>query len=416
MSTPCLNTPCSTFENNSQEELDHFPEHVEQIDIPPNSNRSRARTFQSRMMSSVAGFRRRKQPDKLFRLSGGSAKQMGSSFSSSTEERGDSFDSAFDSIELPTTPTSKFFSSKSSTPSRSRLPSLNRSCDSTDSSNSSNGVDLAEAKANYRIMFLGSNKSGKTSIIRQFLYDKFSSNYKETMDDMYRGEFEIHHRTVGFDIQDVSGGYVYEFPGMLSVSLSSADAFVLVFALDSNESWEEVARLRDLIQTNKGIDVPIVVVGNKSDLEVDPAIPHESLEATVTFDWENGYVESSAKDRVNINQIFRELLLQAKSHYDFSLGPTIIPPNIPPALLNSSKIQKRIKDESLRRRQSLPAVPADIFEEELLDDESTKSTPDGSRKSSGIATGLSATLLAGGKSIKRRSSLAVLRRESCKIS
>ena len=65
----------------------------------------------------------------------------------------------------------------------------------------------------------------------------------------------MHGRTIGFDIQDVSGGYVYDFPGMMNVSLNSADAFVLVFALDSNRSWEEVAKLRDVIQTAKGNQV-----------------------------------------------------------------------------------------------------------------------------------------------------------------
>ena len=67
-------------------------------------------------------------------------------------------------------------------------------------------------------------------------------------------------------------------------------------------------------------DIPIVIVANKSDLAGDPELPHESLEATAVFDWENGYVESSAKDRVNINKIFKELLVQAKSRYDVSVA------------------------------------------------------------------------------------------------
>jgi len=67
------------------------------------------------------------------------------------------------------------------------------SCDSTDSSNSSsNASDLSAAKSNYRIILLGARRVGKTSIVRQFVYDKFSSLYRETVDDMYRGEFEIH--------------------------------------------------------------------------------------------------------------------------------------------------------------------------------------------------------------------------------
>ena len=48
-------------------------------------------------------------------------------------------------------------------------------------------------KNNYRILILGASETGKTSIVRQFLYDQFTPRHKETMDDMYRGEFEDLH-------------------------------------------------------------------------------------------------------------------------------------------------------------------------------------------------------------------------------
>ncbi len=94
---------------------------------------------------------------------------------------------------------------------------------------------------------------------------------------------------------------------MRDVSLASADAFLLVFALDDASSWQEVVRLRDMVQAAKdSTDVPIVVVGNKSDLPRDNDLPDEAtLDATVVFDWENGYVECSAKDRLHINKIFK---------------------------------------------------------------------------------------------------------------
>ena len=54
-----------------------------------------------------------------------------------------------------------------------------------------------------------------------------------------------------YGLQDVSGSYVYEFPGMRSVSLSSADAFVIVFALDDYSTWEEASRLRDMVHQGR---------------------------------------------------------------------------------------------------------------------------------------------------------------------
>ena len=173
--------------------------------------------------------------------------------------------------------------------------------------------------------------------------------------------------------QDVSGSYVYEFPGMRNVSLSSADAFVIVFALDDYSTWEEASRLRDMVHEAKDCadsageqqqQAPIVVVGNKCEVEKhDGDILKETPEATVVFDWENGYVETSAKERRNINKIFKELLVQARSRYDFGgaqaadskLAPK--PSSVTSASAIGSPAHAKQSSEAMRRRQSLPAVP-----------------------------------------------------------
>ena len=144
------------------------------------------------------------------------------------------------------------------------------------------------------------------------------------------------------------------------------------------ESAEAISRLKTEIHNTKLIrifqdpEVPIVIVANKSDLTGDPDLPHESLEATALFDWENGYVESSAKDRININKIFKELLNQAKSRFDISIpmtSSTSTSENKSGTIFSNSrqiysvhnqqppKIPKST-DECLKRRQSLPAMPA----------------------------------------------------------
>lgn len=62
-------------------------------------------------------------------------------------------------------------------------------------------------------------------------------------------------------------------------------------------------------------------------------VDFHTTESVVTVDWENGFVEASAKENINVSQIFKELLVQAKVKY-----------NLSPALRR-------------RRRQSLPTGP-----------------------------------------------------------
>jgi len=243
------------------------------------------------------------------------------------------------------------------------------------------GSSVSEGgKVVYRVVVLGSSMVGKTSIISQFLYDSFISGYKETVDEMYHGEFDVGGCELTLNIQDTGGSYVDDFPAMVDVSLASADAVLLVYSVADLRTFEEVSRLRDLVHSVKGEDIPIVVVGNKTDLPRE--ITKEEGEATVMLDWENGYMECCAKDNININAVFKEILNQAKSRFDFTN---------PVGRLHGSSPGTPLV---MRRRQSLPQVPT--FNR-LMKDLGTSSS---SRKH----------LLE-----KRSNSCALGRRESCKV-
>ena len=100
-----------------------------------------------------------------------------------------------------------------------------------------------------------------------------------------------------------------------------------------------------IIEAKNDPEVPIVIVANKSDLEVDRSLPHESLEATAIFDWENGYVECSAKERKNVNKIFRELLNQTKSRFKISISSPFKTPN--QSVSSSSSVVRHLPGQLL---------------------------------------------------------------------
>lgn len=58
----------------------------------------------------------------------------------------------------------------------------------------------------------------------------------------------------------------WQFPAMRTLSIGSADAFILVYDVADAATFEEVRLIRDQIHDCKRTAaVPIVVVGNKSD-------------------------------------------------------------------------------------------------------------------------------------------------------
>uniref|UniRef100_T1GH87 Uncharacterized protein n=1 Tax=Megaselia scalaris TaxID=36166 RepID=T1GH87_MEGSC len=130
---------------------------------------------------------------------------------------------------------------------------------------STDGSISPSSKIRHKIVVMGSTKVGKTSIITQFLYNSFTTKYKKTIEEMHQGSFPIAGVNLTLDILDTAG--CNEFPAMRALSISSAEAFILVYDITDSTTFEEVRHIRDIIIETKGTtSVPIVVVGNKTDL------------------------------------------------------------------------------------------------------------------------------------------------------
>lgn len=142
---------------------------------------------------------------------------------------------------------------------RLRLPSLvsvmrsSRASDYAAGQHSSAASACAQIrKEQRRVVVMGSARVGKTCIVSQFLYDKFLPRYKQTVEELHRGEYDLPDGSaLTLDILDTSGAF--EFPAMRTLSISTAGAFILVYAVDDMESWNEVERLRSEVSKCSGV-------------------------------------------------------------------------------------------------------------------------------------------------------------------
>ncbi|KAL3196654.1 hypothetical protein MRX96_045154 [Rhipicephalus microplus] len=167
----------------------------------------------------------------------------------------------------------------------------------------------ASATNKYRLVVLGGPRVGKSAIVHRFLHDRFLHDYSATVEEFHRGEYDVGGgATVALDILDTGGSF--EFPAMRRLAIDSGDAFLLVYAIDDRDSFELVRKLRDDVLAARKAP-PIVVVGNKIDLESHRQVQSQMVEPIVCIDWEHGWVECSAKDNTNIARVFQELLAQA---------------------------------------------------------------------------------------------------------
>ena len=93
--------------------------------------------------------------------------------------------------------------------------------------------------------------------------------------------------------------------------MREAQGFLLVFSITSLSSLHELAELREqIVHVKNDIHVPIVLVGNKSDLEEDRMVSRSRAFA-VSQAWGNvPYYETSARRKQNVSEVFVDVCRQ----------------------------------------------------------------------------------------------------------
>lgn len=172
-----------------------------------------------------------------------------------------------------------------------------------------------KGKNTYEIVFFGAAGVGKTSIIRRYYVNHFTNLYDPTVEDCYERVLNVQGNVIVLNTTDTSGSY--QFPAMREVAIQRANAFVMVYALNDRYSFVEVKRLLDeVIATKKADNIPVVLVGNKKDMEHKREISSEEVVKDITEyirvknarQFNLRQMETSAKDNHHIDSIFREIV------------------------------------------------------------------------------------------------------------
>ena len=106
-----------------------------------------------------------------------------------------------------------------------------------------------------------------------------------------------------------------EYASLRDQHYRSADGFILVFALNSQKTFDEVDSIHERICAVKDTDrVPLVLCGNKCDLVHERVVAPDaavSLKNRLSVP----YFETSAKNKHNVEEAFSELVRTMKKHF-----------------------------------------------------------------------------------------------------
>jgi len=160
----------------------------------------------------------------------------------------------------------------------------------------------------YKIVVLGSGGVGKSALTVQFVQGIFVEKYDPTIEDSYRKLVEVDNDQYMLEILDTAG--TEQFTAMRDLYMKNGQGFVLVYSIIAQSTFNDLPDLREQILRVKDCEtVPMVLVGNKCDLADQRVITTEAGEQ-LARKFNCSFLESSAKTKVNVEQIFYDLIRQ----------------------------------------------------------------------------------------------------------
>ncbi|KAJ1562187.1 hypothetical protein HK096_001238 [Nowakowskiella sp. JEL0078] len=149
---------------------------------------------------------------------------------------------------------------------------------------------------------------GKSALTVQFVQSIFVEKYDPTIEDSYRKQVEVAGQQCMLEILDTAG--TEQFTAMRDLYMKNGQGFILVFSITSQATFHDLIELREQILRVKDADrVPMVLVGNKCDLEDDRVVTRD-LGAQLAGKWGCTFLETSARRKINVDEVFYDLVRQ----------------------------------------------------------------------------------------------------------
>lgn len=158
------------------------------------------------------------------------------------------------------------------------------------------------------VAMMGYRSVGKSSLSIQFVEGQFVDSYDPTIENTFTKKTRIHSMDYEIRLVDTAGQDEYSiFPAQYSMDFHG---YVLVYSITSQRSFEVIKILYEKLLDMMGkAYVPVVLVGNKTDLHQERAVPTEEGKK-LADSWKAHFLETSAKQNESVSDIFSLLLSQ----------------------------------------------------------------------------------------------------------
>lgn len=169
----------------------------------------------------------------------------------------------------------------------------------------SSGGEFGNPLRKFKLVFLGEQSVGKTSLITRFMYDSFDNTYQATIGiDFLSKTMYLEDRTIRLQLWDTAGQE--RFRSLIPSYIRDSSVAVVVYDITNANSFQQTSKWIDDVRTERGTDVIIMLVGNKTDLSDKRQVSTEDGERKAK-ELNVMFIETSAKAGYNVKQLFRRV-------------------------------------------------------------------------------------------------------------
>ena len=159
------------------------------------------------------------------------------------------------------------------------------------------------------ILTLGNSAVGKTSFMIRYTEDNFREVYLSSIGMDYKSKKVTlpNNKTYRIELYDTAGQEKYR---AISLNLVKyAEGIILMYDITSRDSFESISGWIESIKDVKSDNFPIILVGNKCDLEDRRKVSLKEGE-NLANQFGMKFFETSNKDWLNIDKVCLELIKQ----------------------------------------------------------------------------------------------------------
>ena len=157
-----------------------------------------------------------------------------------------------------------------------------------------------------KIIMMGEGTVGKTTLTEQYINKIFKSNIKRTIGvEFYTKNIEIHGYKIKLTIWDIGGQKGFRF--LIPTYCLGSSGAILLYDITRSNSIDDIKSWIETFRSKTRKDTPIILVGNKVDLEKQRVIQREKGNFILETNRLDSFLECSAKTGKNVEEIFTRL-------------------------------------------------------------------------------------------------------------